>query len=141
MIYPNGKRVEQNYDMGIPFQVEADYGFMTNETTGGVYYYDKKNPEGGLTNLGNIGAKPKGTTDESEWEVMQQAVSAGNAFASDKIGEDGKLNPDDFKKLRKAWGADGLSDKDFIENFRKYVNTDREDYESVYQIKAAEIYQ
>ena len=120
--------------METPFTTEADYDFEVNDLTGNVYYYDKNNPEGGLTRLGSVGPKKKAGDDLNQWEQINAEIQAGKIWVQDKLGSDGKLSPKDFKELRDLWAYD---DKSFVENFKRYVDMNHfEDY----GLSAEEVY-
>lgn len=139
---------EQILDMALPAE-SANYKTQILDDGTVLFVPDKIDPSKPLDSqvkmYGKEGqfAKPitPNSDSDSEWERRQQAVSLSNNFAQANVGSDGKLSPENFIKLRSAWGSDGLDDDDFITNFRKYVNTSRDDYQETYQISAAELYQ
>ena len=51
-----GRKTYSAADLGLP--VNRDLGFITNDLTGELFYYDKDNPEGGVTKFGEVGPSP-----------------------------------------------------------------------------------
>lgn len=72
---------------------------------------------------------PKTSTSDSTAATLKNDSKKIGTFLSGRTGTDGYVGPEDYKKARSAWIADGYSTADFDNKFGGFVNPSRaQDY-------------
>ena len=96
----------------------------TTRTTGGAKYADVlyQNKDGSITAkavyLGGDSSGSGGSDSKlTDAELLRASRSEMSSLLSQKVGEDGKVSPTDWKKARNAWVGSGLLADDFDKAF------------------------
>lgn len=106
------------------FDVQLPAGFEVRFTDKGeaLAYNPKTQKATPISDYYGQYGYPQKTTKPTETEIRKSAIRDMGFQIDQVVGDDGYINPNDYRSAKKAWVAEGFSSKDFDEAFSTYVN-------------------